>query len=280
MEQAAGGADRQRLAGAAEAIERSTSKWRRSASSARSGRQRQASVLLRRDSLRQPGGSSGSAASSNTPAGRTISAGFSRSSSRPAASSASSGDAGDDLGGGELAGGDVGVGEPGPLAIGDDARRCSCCAGHRASPGRATVPGVTTRVTSRSTSPLPFRDLADLLADRDLVPGRDQAGDVALGGVVGDAGHRHALALAHLAAGQDDVEHSGRDLGVLLERFVEVAEPEKEDRVGKALLDLQILAPQRNHRRNGLGLHCVGHWRYHWIQVGLPVKDAILGETT
>jgi hypothetical protein len=78
------------------------------------------------------------------------------------------------------------------------------------------------------------------------VAGADEAGDVAVGGVVGDAGHRHPQPLAHLPAGQDDVEDAGGDPGVVVEGFVEVAEAEEEDGVGEAALDLEVLAAERD----------------------------------
>jgi hypothetical protein len=52
-----------------------------------------------------------------------------------------------------------------------------------------------------------------------------------------DAGHGDALALGDRAAGQDQVQLAGCDLGVLIERLVEVAQPEKDDRVGVLLFD-------------------------------------------
>ena len=65
-----------------------------------------------------------------------------------------------------------------------------------------------------------------LLGDGDAFPGLEQAGDVALGGVVGNAAHGGAAAL-----GEGDV-HDGRGgFGVLEEHLVEVAEPVEEDHV-------------------------------------------------
>ena len=90
---------------------------------------------------------------------------------------------------------------------------------------------------------------ADLLANGDFVTGRDEAGDVAIRGVMGDAGHGNADALAHLAAGEHDVQDARRDLRVLLERLVEIAEAKEEDGVGEAALDLEILAADRGRRR-------------------------------
>src|SRR5680860_791791 len=87
-------------------------------------------------------------------------------------------------------------------------------------------------------------DFANLLADRHLVQGGDQASDIALGGVVGDTRHRHPLALAHLPAGEHDVLHIGCNIGVLLECLVKVTEPEEEDGIGKAVLDLVVLTAE------------------------------------
>ncbi len=69
----------------------------------------------------------------------------------------------------------------------------------------------------------------------------DQPGNVALDSVIGNAGHRHALPLGHIAAGQHDVELAGGQLGIRVKCLVEVAQPKEDDRVGILALDVEIL---------------------------------------
>ncbi len=111
---------------------------------------------------------------------------------------------------------------------------------------------MTTRITSRSISPL-FGGVfvagvcaAGVCADSSLVcstiatlAGMNQPGEVGLDGMVGDAGQRHTIAGAHVPAGEDDVADAGDQLGVVVERFVEIAETERDDGVGE-LLDLVL----------------------------------------
>src|SRR5262249_2023197 len=82
-----------------------------------------------------------------------------------------------------------------------------------------------------------------LLAERDLLAGPDQAGDVAVGRVVRDAGHGRALARR-----QRDRQQPGAELGVLVEELVEVAQSEQQQVVGEAPLQLTVL---RHHRGAG-----------------------------
>ena len=77
-----------------------------------------------------------------------------------------------------------------------------------------------------------------MLADGDFVARLQQLGDVRFSGMVGDAAQRDAVLVAR---GQLDVEHARADFGVLEEHLVEVAEAEKQYRVGNALLDAQVL---------------------------------------
>ena len=77
-----------------------------------------------------------------------------------------------------------------------------------------------------------------LLADGDLVSRLQQLGDVRLRGMVRHAAQRDAVLVAR---GELDVEHARADFGVLEEHLVKVAEAEKQDRVGHALLDAQVL---------------------------------------
>ena len=70
--------------------------------------------------------------------------------------------------------------------------------------------------------------LARLIADRDALSRFDQLGDVILGGVIGHAAHRHLIAL-----GQRDVEQGRCFLRVFEKQLVKIAQPEKQQRVGR-----------------------------------------------
>ena len=73
----------------------------------------------------------------------------------------------------------------------------------------------------------PGDGLGGLLGDGDAFPGLEQAGDVVLRGVVGDAAHGCAAAFR-----EGDVEDGRGGFRVLEEHLVEVAEAVKEDDVG------------------------------------------------
>ena len=109
----------------------------------------------------------------------------------------------------------------------------------------------------------PGRHLADLVADRHPVAVLDQPRDVPLGGVVRHAGHRDALAPPDVAAGQHDLERLGDEPRVLVERLVEVAQTEEEDRVRMARLHLQVLPTNRGRRQ------VLGAEQTELIEVGL-----------
>ena len=97
--------------------------------------------------------------------------------------------------------------------------------------------------------PLRGRRVAHLLADRHLVALGDEAGEVGIEGVVGDAGEGHAQVLAHRLGGERYLQLAGAELGVLVERLVEVAEAEEDDGVRVASLDVEILASDRGQGR-------------------------------
>ena len=75
--------------------------------------------------------------------------------------------------------------------------------------------------------------------------------------MIGHAAHGGLLllGLAPVPAGQGQIQLPGRQLGVLVEHFVEVAQPEKQDAVLIAFFDLLILPL---HRRQFIGRLC--HW--------------------
>ena len=95
------------------------------------------------------------------------------------------------------------------------------------------------------------RRVLGLLADGDLVALGDQAGDVGVARMVGDAAHRCLILrrLAAVAGRQRQIELARGELGILVEHLIEVAQAEKEDRILILFLDLQILL----HHRRDLG---------------------------
>ncbi len=86
----------------------------------------------------------------------------------------------------------------------------------------------------------------DLLGDGDAVAGADQPGEIAFGGMDGNAAHRHAVA----ALGQRDVEAGGGGLGIVEEQFEEIAHPIEQQGVTGLGLEAVILL---HHRGVGVG---------------------------
>ena len=95
------------------------------------------------------------------------------------------------------------------------------------------------------------RRVLGLLADGDLVALGDQARDVGVARMIGNAAHRRLILrrLAAVAGRQRQIELARGELGILVEHLVEVAQAEKEDRILILFLDLQILL----HHRRDLG---------------------------
>ena len=90
----------------------------------------------------------------------------------------------------------------------------------------------------------------DLIADGDAEPFPDQARDVAVDGVERHAAHRNPAAVRILGSGgQRELERARGDERVLVEHLVEVAHPEKEDRIAMLLLGIEILSHRRRDRR-------------------------------
>ena len=83
--------------------------------------------------------------------------------------------------------------------------------------------------------------LFHLLADGDFETCADEAGDVAVGGVVRNATHGNGLALFTIAGGEGDLEFASGDDGVFVEEFVEIAEAEEEKSVGVTRFDCVVL---------------------------------------
>lgn len=91
----------------------------------------------------------------------------------------------------------------------------------------------------------------DLVADGDLAPGLEDAGNVVVQRVGRDAAHRH-----HAAFGECDVEQLRAGLRVLEEHFEKVPEPEKQERV---LRQFAFNAAILRHHRGEFGV--AGHAR-------------------
>ena len=140
----------------------------------------------------------------------------------------------------ELAGRDVDERHAGRIAAGDDRQQ-------KVVRRSFEVGGIRQRTWGDDPHDVAPQELLlapgrlELLADRDLLPRVNEPRDVAVGGVVGNARHRRAL-----TRGQGDLEQSGRELGVLEEGFVEIAQPEQEHVIRVAPLQIAVLA---HHRR-------------------------------
>ena len=88
--------------------------------------------------------------------------------------------------------------------------------------------------------------ILDLVAECDPQACLEQPTDIALECVVGDAGHRDAMALPQLAGRQRDAQQRRGPLGILPECFVEVAETEEHDGIRIVLLDSLVLVEDWN----------------------------------
>ena len=106
---------------------------------------------------------------------------------------------------------------------------------------------VDNRTRGHDTHDLPFdralarRRIADLFADRDLVAGFDEARDISLCGMAGNTRHRHGIGVVLVARCQRDPEQFGAKPGVVVEDFVEVTHPEKQDAVGHLGMEPVVL---------------------------------------
>jgi len=76
---------------------------------------------------------------------------------------------------------------------------------------------------------------------RDFESGADEFGDVAIGGVIGDAAHRNGLAFFAVAGSEHDLQFAGGEHGVFVEEFVEIAETEEQQRVRVARFYRMVL---------------------------------------
>ena len=100
--------------------------------------------------------------------------------------------------------------------------------------------------------PLGGRGL-QLVAEGHAEAAANQLGAVALGGVVGDARHRHpADALAALLAGERELQQPREQQGVFEEELVEVAEAVEQNPLRMGRLELHVVA---QHRAEGGRVH-------------------------
>ena len=81
----------------------------------------------------------------------------------------------------------------------------------------------------------------DLFADGHFVAGFDQARQISLEGVIGDAGQGDGV-LAFAAGGQGQAQDAGGGLGVVVEHLIEVAHAEEQDGIGHLRLLVGVLA--------------------------------------
>ncbi len=92
-----------------------------------------------------------------------------------------------------------------------------------------------------------------LIAQGHAVAAAHQFAAIALGGVVGDAGHRHpADRPAALLAGEGELQQARGGEGVLEEALEEVAQAVEQQAFGVGCLELHVVA---QHRRELLGVH-------------------------
>src|SRR5690606_25078369 len=90
----------------------------------------------------------------------------------------------------------------------------------------------------------PFRSFAcglSLFTDGAPVPAAYEFRDIARGRVMGNAAHRYRISRVFLPRGQRDLQLARTGDRVLVEHFIEIAEPEKQKRSRILLFDLQVL---------------------------------------
>src|SRR4051812_28905381 len=92
-----------------------------------------------------------------------------------------------------------------------------------------------------------FRDsrIFHLLADGYLEPFADELSDVSLSRVIGNTAHRYRDAFFLITRGERDLQLFRSDYRIIEEEFIEVAQPEKEQRVRMLFLDGGVLPHQR-----------------------------------
>ena len=141
-------------------------------------------------------------------------------------------------------------------------------------PSCSSAPGVTVSTTSRRTRPRASFGSSTCSQMATRWPDADELAQILRGGL-----HRHAReGHAVTARGEGDLEHPRGELGVLVEHFVEVADPVEQNRARVLRLHL---APMLEHRRGGrvggLAAHG-GHGREHWRRAGHTLGNITSGE--
>ena len=66
-------------------------------------------------------------------------------------------------------------------------------------------------------------------------------------GVGRDAGHRDFQVFAQVAGSEGNFQFPSRQMGVIVESFVEIAQPEQQQSVRVGMFDFQILAAYRRY---------------------------------
>jgi hypothetical protein len=62
--------------------------------------------------------------------------------------------------------------------------------------------------------------------------GMDQLGEVIVHRVISDTRQGNPISGPHLSTGPDNIADGGDDLGVVVERFAKITQPEKDDSIG------------------------------------------------
>ena len=101
---------------------------------------------------------------------------------------------------------------------------------------------------------LRFGWIGHLIADGHAIALFDQARDIGVHRVIGHAAHGRALAQPAVLAGERQLQLAGDKLRVVKEQLVKIADPEKQQRIGILIFDLQILL---HHGRYGHGYSSV-----------------------
>ena len=147
----------------------------------------------------------------------------------------------------ELAGRDIHVGHGGPRSVARDGGQEVVLAG-------AHQGGVHGGAGRHHAHDLAFDQalggfgIFHLVADGDAVSLLDEARDVALGRMEGDAAHGDGGALFLVARGEGDFQFARGHHGVLEEELVKIAEAEHQQGVGYLLLDAVVLPHERRGR--------------------------------
>ena len=139
----------------------------------------------------------------------------------------------------------------------------SCCAAASSSVSSVSVPGVTSRTTSRRTtllSPRFFASAGSSSCSQTATrwPSAISRCRYSSARSIGTPHIGMSRAQMLAALGQHDAERAARDLGVLEEQLVEVAHPVEQQAVRIGGLDLDVLL---HHRRDAAVSSAAGHDR-------------------